>query len=283
MNMVDRDTNSDLEEELVDWDVEQDPPPTLETIRTEYDESLFKNKRSDLILPSVGIIFYTVPAVLALEQVHNHIQPIFFSILSTIFILFGVGIYYRCAGESGEQDELSESYEVHKSLKNWPQTFPISGNATSFATKDNLQGEELQILLTEYETITQEARYRDRLINRSTYFALAVLAGFGAVISQANRHELPMLMMLLSLAMFVFAMAIIKYKDARDPLWKRQRDLERLIPALRGKLTTFHTIRTPSRRLLDRFSMSSYLINIYLALTFLSILFYLILVIQLPH
>jgi hypothetical protein len=280
--MTDECTNVDLEEELEDWDPEKELPPRLTALRTRYDESLVKNEKSDLLIPAFGIFCYAVPALLALTQLHSQFPPYLFSGISFGCIVGGIVFYYYFAGKSGEQDELSEAYESKKPLKNWPMTFPISEGAISFSTKD-LDGEELQILLTEYETISQEARYRDRLINRSTYFALAVLAGFGAIIYRVDQHQLPILMMLLSLALYVFSMAIIKYKDARDPLWRRQRDLERLIPALRGKLTTFHTIRTPSRRLLDNFSMSSYLINIYLALTSLSILSYLILIILLPY
>ena len=44
-----------------------------------------------------------------------------------------------------------------------------------------------------------------------------------------------------------------------------QRDLERLIPEFRGRLTVFHTNRTAMRRGLDRFSLTSFIISIYLS------------------
>jgi hypothetical protein len=112
------------------------------------------------------------------------------------------------------------------------------------------------------------------------YFVLGVLAGFGAIFVQAESHQRLSSAMVFSPAMYLFAMALIKYKDARDPLWKRQRDIERLVPALRGYLTAFHTIRTPERRHLDHFSMSSYLTTIYYLLTVLSVLGYIALVVQ---
>ena len=263
-------------------DEEEGSSSTLTAIQTAYDNDLYKNGLAELLKPAVGIVLYSLPAVLVLARVQTEIRPGLFSIFSAICIVFGISYYFVEAGLSGEQDQLAQVYEVKELCEEWPVTFPLAGHSLSFNTGEDLTEAELQVMLTEYETISKEARYRDRLINRSTYFALAVLAGFGAIFAQAESNELPVLMMVLSLAMYVFSMAIIKYKDARDPLWKRQRDLERLVPTLRGRLTTYHTIRTPSRRLLDQFSMSSFLINIYLAMTFLAVVSYFGLVVALP-
>ena len=77
-------------------------------------------------------------------------------------------------------------------------------------------------------------------------------------------------------------MALNKYKDARDLHWKRKRDMERLIPAFRGKLTAYHTNRTADRRFLDQYSLSSFMINTYLMLLVISVGGYTLLTMALP-
>ncbi|WP_157969381.1 hypothetical protein [Haloplanus rubicundus] len=263
---------------LESWDPENEIPPTLEEIQDDFGEPFFKNSRWELLLPTIGGIIYSLPAVLIFADLHTKFSSLLSVGILLAFIFIGVGIYYLTGGRSGGQDELAGAYDADKQKLDWPRTFGLKQDIQSIERIEEFSPNQLQILLTEYETISEEARYRDRLINRSTYFALAVLAGFGAIYSQADMGQRPLIVMFLSLAMYVFAMALIKYKDARDPLWKRQRDIERLVPALRGYLTTFHTIRTPKRRHLDRFSMSSYLTNLYYLLTIISFLGYVSLV-----
>lgn len=265
------------------WDPSANTPPTLEQIRNQHEGNLFKNERRDLLLPAGAITLYTIPACLAFLKVHKSILPSEFAGISVVCILSGVAMYAVSAAESGGQDTMAETYsDVSKPRRDWPRTFPVFDSETSYGDEGSLSAEDREILLTEYEVISEEARYRDRLINRSTYFALAVLAGFGTLFPSTEPHQKPALLMVLSLSMYVFAMAIIKYKDARDPLWKRQRDLERLVPSIRGKLTAFHTLRTPPRRSLDKLSMSSFLINVYVAFTAVSAASYAVSVTTLP-
>lgn len=255
------------------WANDDDVPPTLREIRDRYD--ITKNSWSALVVPAVGIGFYSLPALVTLAELHSPKREFHFLTveLALVPILLGILVVVAAAGRSGSQDAVDESYEDDAALRDWPRTLPLDRRTRV----EDLEGggpEMLRILLTEYETVSKEARYRDRLINRSNYYALAVLGAFGIFLNGAAPHQRPLVFMLLSLSMLVFAMALVKYKDARDPLWLRQRDLERMVPAFRGLLTTFHTIRTPKRRLLDRLSMSSFLTSVYLAITVLSILGY---------
>lgn len=269
---------------LESWDPESETPPTRDEIRDEFGESMFKNPQLKSLQFIFGGLLYSLPALLIFANIHTRVPSRLFIAVSWLAILVGMMIYRLRGERSGGQDELAVAYDVDKQNLDWPRTFELIEDIQSVDQIEEFSPKQLQVLLTEYETISEEARYRDRLINRSTYFALAVLGGFGAIYVQLDMNQRPLIVMLLSLAMYVFAMALIKYKDARDPLWKRQRDIERVVPALRGYLTTFHTIRTPERRQLDNFSMSSYLTNIYYLLTIISILGYalLVLIVALP-
>lgn len=257
-------------------DLEKDDGETYETyrkaIRGHFDGNILNNEIAEIWLPSVGLFVYAIPALLVIARPSVH-DASWRTRLGVVAVgILGMGTYIALGTWSGGQDEIVEKYEVVAGLRNWPPTFPPR---TDLTQSPYLAPEAKDILLTEYEVVSEEARYRDKLLIRSSYFALAVVALFGAMFRYTPERFQPLLLMVISLVMFLFAMALVKYKDARDPLWQRQRDLERLVPAFRGRLTTFHTIRTPSRRFLDRISLSSFMTSMYLVLMVLAILGYL--------
>jgi len=133
--------------------------------------------------------------------------------------------------------------------------------------EDN-QDLDLETLRVEYQSLVSEAQYRDKLLLRTTYFALGAIALFAGILSTETRPEvIPAIVMLASIVMLAFAIAANSYKDSRDPLWDRIGRLENTVPELRGYLTTFNTIRAMDLRLLNTVSLSSYSVGLTVFLT----------------
>lgn len=134
---------------------------------------------------------------------------------------------------------------------------------------------DIDSLRLEYSELCEEARYRDRLLLRTGYFALAVVGVLGGVFTAVPPVAQSFVAMLASLVMFAFAVAVNSYKDSRDANWDRIARIEGSVPEFQGILTTFHSMRHVDRRMLNRVSLSSYLYILTLFVTLLAVVVYL--------
>lgn len=257
----------------------------LTAIRKTFGDDIWDNSWPDIRRPMWALILYSLPAISAAVQIYSldlpHITAVYW-ILSILLISAGIGLYDREVGQSGGQDRPKAGiYPASQVEYEWPWTVPPSLDFTDRSAFE-LGQHDVDILLTEYEQISEAVRYRDGLLNRTVYFGLAIIGVVGGTLAVVPNHFKPLVLLLLSLTMFLFAMATMKYKDARDLHWKRQRDLERLIPEFRGRLTVFHSNRTAKRRGLDKFSLTSSIVSIYLAFFMLTTGAYVVFTLALP-
>jgi len=138
------------------------------------------------------------------------------------------------------------------------------------------QNHDLETLRVEYQSLVSEAQYRDKLLLQTTYFALGAIGLFAGILSTATTtRTTPAVAMLASVVMLGFATATNSYKDSRDALWDRIGRLENSVPAFRGYLTTFNTVRAMNLRLLNTISLSSYAVGLTMFMTALAYLVYL--------
>lgn len=137
------------------------------------------------------------------------------------------------------------------------------------------QDHNLETLRVEYESLVSEAQYRDKLLLRTTYFALGAITLFAGILSTNTPSKfIPTIVMLASIVMLAFAIAANSYKDSRDALWDRIGRLENTVPELQGYLTTFNTVRAMDLRLLNTVSLSSYSVGLILFMTAVTYLLY---------
>lgn len=153
--------------------------------------------------------------------------------------------------------------------------FPTSGNWAPEEYPDlniivgegDLTEETRELLLTEYTELLAEARYRDKLLLRTTYFSLGVVTLFTAVIKGIPAVGRPAIAMLATIIMLSFGIAANSYKDSRDAIWDRIGRLENNVSEFRGRLTSFNTIRRMKLRLLNNMSLSAYSLGLIAFLT----------------
>lgn len=160
--------------------------------------------------------------------------------------------------------------KLHARSGRWePTDTPPSLDLTEIETSEGRLRSDLDLLQTEYQEILAEARFRDKLLLRTSYFSLGVIGLLGAVFVNVPGFLKPFVLMLGSLILLVFVIAVNSYKDSRDALWDRAARIECLVPEYRGKLTAFNTVRQSERRLFNRLSLSVYAFGL---ITFMMIL-----------
>lgn len=217
------------------------------------------------------LVFYSIPAFFKLAE--WSFQD---STLKTGFILFCLvaPVVWISLGVIHHSETLPGIWFYHKEVRGIELAtiigLPQSGR---WAPKDNPVepptkieyniDPDLETLRVEYQSLVSEARYRDKLLLRTTYFALGAITLFAGILStDTPSRTIPVILMLASIVMLAFAIAANSYKDSRDALWDRIGRLENTMPELRGYLTTFNTIREMDLRLLNTISLSSYSVGL---------------------
>lgn len=225
-----------------------------------------KHTNRELLFPLVGMVVYSIPAFLIAGSGSGTVLPGWLiPIGGSVIVLATVAL----TGYSiwGETDLLPRSGKWEPSCRQRPKL--------DLAKVDFTKGRDLESLRLEYQELCEEARYRDQLLLRTGYFALAVIGLLGAVFTSVPPSIQPVIAMLASLIMVAFATAINSYKDSRDANWDRIGRLEGAVPEFRGILTTFHTMRDMDRRMLNQLSLSSYLYSISVFMTIVTVFVYL--------
>lgn len=146
------------------------------------------------------------------------------------------------------------------------------------------QPADIDLLKVEYESLVSEAKYRDKLLLRTTYYSLGTLGLFVALLTSDTLSGIDgVIAMVASIVMLAFAIGANSYKDSRDALWDRIGRLENTVPEFEGRLTTFNTIRSMDRRLLNTMSLSSYSVGLTIFMTISSYCIYALIMVNEYH
>lgn len=241
-----------------DSDSDQEPSQTgittrlLEWFGLENPDGQYQWKHSnkEILAPVIGITMFSLPAVLVLFvdfPSPSNILGILSRSLLSVLVSGGAMVFLLFSPRTGNK----ETSQVDE----WPQ---IPENAdVDIVDRENTW-------LTEYQEISEEARYRDRLLLRTTYFSLGIFALLVGILIELQGEPVgPAITVVGSLLALVFTIAVNSYKDTRDSLWKEQRKIEKH-PKFYQKLTVHHTVRTSGqRRLFNRLSLSSTILTIH--------------------
>lgn len=225
-----------------------------------------KHTNRELLFPLFGMVIYSIPAFLIAGLGSSTVltgQLILISstaIILIIVILIGFSIW-------GKTNLFPRSGKREPTCRQRP--------ALDLAEVDFTDEQVIKSLRIEYQEMCEEARYRDQLLLRTGYFALAVIGLLGAIFTSVPSAIQPVIAMLASLVMLAFAIAINSYKDSRDANWDRIGRLEGAVPEFRGILTTFHTMRDIDRRMFNQLSLSSYLYSIIIFMNIIIVFIYL--------
>lgn len=187
-------------------------------------------------------------------------------VVPALWVLFGIVLHsetIELGNDTEGADELTTVLGFPQSGKWAPESNPVDVPTAVDFDDDP----DLATLRLEYESLLAEAQYRDKLLLRTTYFALGAIGLFAGVLSTSSTTETPAIAMMASVVMLAFAIAANSYKDSRDALWDRIGRLEHAVPTFRGTLTTFNTIRGMDLRLFNTLSLSTYTVGLTIFMT----------------
>jgi len=152
---------------------------------------------------------------------------------------------------------------IHAKSGKWePTENPPTLKITEVEVSPDRDDEYLDSIESEYKEVLAEARYRDKLLLQTSYFSLGVIGLLGGIFINTPRSLQPFVLMVGSLVLLAFVIAVNSYKDSRDALWDRAGKIECLVPEYRGVMTSFNTVRQFDRRLFNCLSLSVYVFGL---------------------
>lgn len=203
-----------------------------------------------------GLIIFAFPALISFAKDRMDVsfrtpvlQIVF--LVSLVFLLLGCIIFFIGTNRYGIE---AEDFPTPNELK--------------------LDDETVQKLLVDYQQVSEEARFYDKYINRTTYLSLAIVGLLATVASQVDDPLYPGIAMVGFFVHFLFTVALQSYKEARGELWDRQVDIETSVE-FDGQLAVRRTVRPRENRgFFSKFSFSESSLLMHYLLLLLWMLFY---------
>lgn len=125
---------------------------------------------------------------------------------------------------------------------------------------------KLELVATNYERLTDQAKYRDKLLINANYFSLAIIAVLVNVFLRTGPELRPLIAMIGAVTAYAFWLATESYKGTRDAINERLRAME---DGQYPELNVVSTYDSRKRTPVGERSLSSYLIGIQIVATIL--------------
>lgn len=123
---------------------------------------------------------------------------------------------------------------------------------------------KIELVAANYEQLSDQAKYRDKLLINANYFSLAIIAVLVNVFLSTGPEVRPLIAMIGSVTAYAFWLATESYKGSRDAIIDRLGDIE-------GKqypeLNVVSAYDSRNRTRVGKRSLSSYLMGIQIVAT----------------
>lgn len=171
--------------------------------------------------------------------------PVWFRWLLPVLVLLGPTVYWLLTRSGGhkprtENANASEEYE--------PMDITPEPNTTA-----------VELIATNYEQLSEQAKYRDELLIKTNYFSLAIIAVLVNIFLRIGVETRPLIAMVGAVTAYAFWLATESYKGTRDAINKQLRTLE---DEQYTELNVVSTYDTRDRTTVGKRSLSSYLIGL---------------------
>ncbi|PSP88142.1 hypothetical protein BRC90_08310 [Halobacteriales archaeon QS_4_69_34] len=127
-------------------------------------------------------------------------------------------------------------------------------------------GEELELIATNYEQLSEQSKYRDQLLINANYFSLAIVAVLMSAFLRTGSELRPLVAMVGTVTAYAFWLATESYKGTRDSL---NDELRRIEAEQHGALSVVETYDLRERSPIGKRSLSSYLVGLQATATLL--------------
>lgn len=209
-------------------------------------ESPFKNELSQVVLSlcifSVPALVYAVTVVVSVPKRLRWLLP--------AFVILAPLVYWWL---TRPEDHAPRTGSVHKTEKYKPTKLPPEPTTA-----------KIELVSANYERLSDQAKYRDKLLINANYFSLAIIAVLVNVFLRSASELRPLIAMIGVVTAYAFWLATKSYKGTRDAINKRLRVMEdEQYPELNVVSAYDSRKRTP----VGKRSLSSYLIGIQIFAT----------------
>ncbi|OKY78295.1 MAG: hypothetical protein BTN85_0783 [Candidatus Methanohalarchaeum thermophilum] len=184
------------------------------------------------------ILVFVTPAILKAFKFEFFILNLVFSIFAIIFpILYLLKICFLGKKRKNETSKGSNKFSFHK---------------------PNLSTINNDVLLADYQKISEQAKYRDHLLLKTVYFSLTAFAVLINIFFRVDPNFRLGISAIGVLIFWAFTIASASYKHTRDACWESLREIEKENPEFQGGLSLWSIRKEVKRSFLAKFSLSSY-------------------------
>lgn len=205
-----------------------------------------KNELSQVVL---SLCIFSLPALVCAARVNVPVSERLRWLLPA-FVIFGPLVYWWL---TRREDHAPRTDNIDKTEKYKPTEVPPEPTTA-----------RVELVATNYERLTDQAKYRDKLLINANYFSLAIIAVLVNVFLRTGSELRPLVAMIGAVTAYAFWLATKSYKGTRDAINERLRAMEdEQYPELNVVSTYDSRKRTP----VGKRSLSSYLIGIQIVAT----------------
>lgn len=206
-----------------------------------------KNELSQVVL---SLCIFSLPALVYAARVNVPVSERLRWLLPA-FVIFGpLGYWWLTRPE-----DHAPRTGVNKTEKYKPTEVPPEPTTA-----------KVELVAMNYERLTDQAKYRDKLLINANYFSLAILAVLVNVFFRTGPELRPLVAMIGAVTAYAFWLATKSYKGTRDAINQRLRVME---DEKYPELNVVSTYDTRKRAPIGKRSLSSYLIGIQIVATIL--------------
>jgi len=208
----------------------------------------------------VCLVIFALPAGVAAANTQIAMPDILLKVLWPL-VLLGAGSYWHFTRQEGHGARTGGEQE-----------------ADSLLTDPDPEGETALVAMN-YEMLTQQAIYRDKLLINANYFSLAVIALLLNIVINVDTDLQPFIAMVGAATAYAFWLATESYKGTRDSLNNRINEMETVYNELSATNAYDLRERTP----VSKRSLSSYLTGIQIVATMFWTALYIVTLLQLGY
>lgn len=211
-------------------------------------EGLFTNETQQVVL---SLCLFSLPAVVYAGGVIVPVPEQLRWLLPAFVIVAPLMYWWFTRSE----DHAPRTANVHKSGEYKPTEVPPEPSTA-----------KVELVAANYEQLSDQAKYRDKLLINANYFSLAIIAVLVNVFLRTGPELRPLIAMVGAVTAYAFLLATESYKGTRDAINKRLRAMEdKQYP----ELNVVSAYDSRKRTLVGKRSLSSYLIGIQIVATIL--------------
>lgn len=211
-------------------------------------EGPLKNELSQVVL---SLCIFSLPALVYAATVVVPV-PERLRWLLPAFVILAPLVYWWL---TRPKDHAPRTSSVHKTEEYKPTEVPPEPTTA-----------KVELVAANYERLSDQAKYRDKLLINANYFSLAIIAVLVNVFLRTGSELRPLVAMIGAVTAYAFWLATESYKGTRDVINKRLRAMEdEQYPELNVVSAYDSRKRTP----VGKRSLSSYLIGIQIVATIL--------------